>query len=267
MVMGPQSRALLSIHGVHCVRGQTWESSAGSGQEMKVGWQCFGPSSVRLELELKSKTVLHTSLEKLSYITGECCRGRPEELMDKGIFIGARSRLKREFILCFNLHVTKGFRCTAGLPGRLTDVQVNLPLFFAPGLSLSDGFVGGAALGPEGTSQESAVAAEQIGEQTVTLGHSHAPLSGEPESSGGGRWTITHMLCWLDDTMWKNEEEKGRFKRKSFIRRQSRRGFKGFTRDKVIFKDDSPRLCVEAADISPAFQHYSPFYFMCIRKQ
>lgn len=59
--------------------------------------------------------------------------------------------------------------------------------FFAPGLSLSDGFVGGAALGPEGTSQESAVAAEQIGEQTVTLGHSHAPLSGEPESSGGGR--------------------------------------------------------------------------------
>lgn len=26
MVMGPQSRALLSIHGVHCVRGQTWES-------------------------------------------------------------------------------------------------------------------------------------------------------------------------------------------------------------------------------------------------
>lgn len=115
--------------------------------------------------------------------------GRPEELMDKGIFIGASSRLKREFILCFDLHATEGFRCTAGLPGRLTDVQLNLHFFFfisAPGLSLSDGFRGGAARGPEGTSQESAVAAEQIGEQTVTLGHSHAPLSGEPDTSGGG---------------------------------------------------------------------------------
>lgn len=101
--------------------------------------------------------------------------------MDKGIFIGASSRLKREFILCFHLHLTEG------LPGRLADVQVNLPLFFAPGLSPSDGSGGGTVRGPEGTSQESAVAAEQIGEQTVTLGHSHAPLSGEPETSGGGR--------------------------------------------------------------------------------
>lgn len=122
--------------------------------------------------------------------------------MDKGIFIGASSRLKREFILCFDLHATEGFRCTAGLPGRLTDVQVNLHFFFsARRLSLSDGFRGGAARGPEGTSQESAVAAEQIGEQTVTLGHSHAPLSGEPETSGGGLRTITHMLRWLDDTV------------------------------------------------------------------
>lgn len=73
MVRGPQSRALLSIHGVQCVRGQTWESRVESGQEMKVGCWCFGPCSVRLELELKGQTVPHTSLEKPSYITGDCC--------------------------------------------------------------------------------------------------------------------------------------------------------------------------------------------------
>lgn len=74
----------------------------------------------------------------------------------------------------------------SGAPHRCA---IKSSLFFfisAPGLSLSDGFRGGAARGPEGTSQESAVAAEQIGEQTVTLGHSHAPLSGEPDTSGGG---------------------------------------------------------------------------------
>lgn len=51
--------------------------------------------------------------------------------MDKGIFIGAGSRLKREFVPCFDLHATEGFRCTAGLPERLTDVPVNLNFFFS----------------------------------------------------------------------------------------------------------------------------------------
>lgn len=96
----------------------------------------------------------------------------------------------------------------SGAPHRCASKSCTL-FFPARRLSLSDGFRGGAARGPEGTSQESAVAAEQIGEQTVTLSHSHAPLSGEPETSGGGLRTITHMLRWLDDTFEKKEEKKG----------------------------------------------------------
>lgn len=106
--------------------------------------------------------------------------------------MGASSRLKREFILRFDLRVTEGVQMhsgASGAPHRCASKSSSFFFFFfyAPGLSLSDGFGGGAARGPDGTSQESAVAAEQIGEQTVTLGHSRAPLSGEPESSGGGR--------------------------------------------------------------------------------
>lgn len=79
--------------------------------------------------------------------------------------------------------------------------------FLFPLLSLWNDLGGGAAWGPEGTSQESAGAAEQIGEQTVTLGHSHGTLSGEPETSGGGLRTITHMLHWLDDTFFHTKNQ------------------------------------------------------------
>lgn len=170
MVRGTQSRALLSIHGVQCVRGQTWESRVESGQEMKVGCWCFGPCSVRLELELKGQTVPHTSLEKPSYITGDCC------------WLGLKNLYRSE--RDWGLQTHSG---ASGAPHRCAN---NSFFFFHLGLNLSDGF-----WGPGGTAPKSAVAAEQIGKQTVTLGHSHTPLSAEAEPSGGGRGTISHMLC------------------------------------------------------------------------
>lgn len=74
----------------------------------------------------------------------------------------------------------------SGAPHRCASKSSSL---FRPVVKASR-MVSGAVLlgwGGGGPFQESAVAAEQIGEQTVTLGRSHTPLSGEPETSGGGR--------------------------------------------------------------------------------
>lgn len=140
--------------------------------------------------------------------------------MDKGIFIGASSRLKWEFTLCFNLHVTEGFRSTAGLPGRLTDVQVHPP-FSCPGFEPFGCFrrrrYSGAWRHLSGIGG-SCRTNWRTNSHTGSFTRSFIWRAGDL-----GRWAVNnnaHVVLpgWH---FMKKRRKKGRFKGKSFIRRQS----------------------------------------------